>query len=83
MLPLTVVAAYLQMMPSMKRFNYSLLMFRVTLGLIGIADYIQEESETMALHRILNIVIGCALWLIVERIYFFGSYASTELRTYR
>jgi len=74
-----MAAAYLQFVKELKQISYAFLMFRVTLGLIAIPDYLDGEDETVALHRILNIFVGCLLWLVIERLYFFGSYASSEL----
>uniref|UniRef100_A0A7S3EC68 Uncharacterized protein n=1 Tax=Rhodosorus marinus TaxID=101924 RepID=A0A7S3EC68_9RHOD len=78
-LSINTVCSYVEQSPSVKTFKYSFVMTRVACGLIVCYDFINDEQTSIAFLRVSSIVGGCILWLVVERIYGYDSFASDRI----
>ncbi|KAJ8906765.1 hypothetical protein NDN08_003253 [Rhodosorus marinus] len=80
-LTINTVCSYIEQSPSLKTFKYSFVMMRVACALIVCYDYINDEQTSIAFLRVTSISFGCILWLVVERIYGYDSFASDRIVT--
>jgi len=80
-LTVNTVVSYIEQSPSVKTFKYTFVMSRAACGIIVCYDYVNDEQTSIAFMRVSSITGGCTLWLVIERMYGYDSFASDRIVT--